>query len=123
MTRTLHIGIAMLVALPAMTGAYPAWATPGEPLVVTQLSDPDPDFVPPPEPKRTPHRNAKPSADPSLEEAMEIVGQATGNAARMAKERSDHALQDIDQQVCNTLKAARGSGIDHSDWERSCGLR
>lgn len=119
--RRVQTSIAVL-AVAAATIHAPAWATPGEPLVVTQLPDPDPDFVPPPEPKRSAQTARSSNAKPTLAEAMEMVGRAAGDAARMAEQRARHELQDAERQACNAVRAARGSGIDHSDLERRCGL-
>jgi hypothetical protein len=72
--------------------AQPAPAAPSEPLLVTQLSDPDPDYVPPPaerpQPKKA-RRSKLQSADPpTIEQAMENLGHVTGQLAQMAPQLS-----------------------------------
>jgi hypothetical protein len=80
-----HIGI--VVAAAAAAGAIPALAAGGEPLVVTQLADPDPNFVAPPEPKRKPQAKAAKPAKQTLADAMEMVGSAVGQAAKLREEQ------------------------------------
>lgn len=71
----------------AILAATPALAAPGEILVETRLSDPDPGYVPPPVERKpaTKHREAK---EPSLDEAFENLGRVAGQAAQIMQQRA-----------------------------------
>jgi hypothetical protein len=114
-----HIGIVVAAAAAASTA--PALAAGGEPLVVTQLADPDPNFVPPPEPKHKPQAAPTTPAKQTLADAMEAVGSAAGRLAKL-QERARQERKQLHDTVCKTLAAAHESGIDHSDLERDCDL-
>jgi hypothetical protein len=95
-----HIGI--VVAAAAAAGAVPALASGGEPLVVTQLADPDPNFVAPPEPKRKPQGRAAKPAKQTLADAMEIVGNAVGEAAKLEEQRARQMDAQIRAQIAQS---------------------
>ena len=65
--------LAVCLALPF--GASAAIGTPGEPLVVTQLPDPDPNYVPPPsELKADSGKSAKADDNETIDQAMQDFG-------------------------------------------------
>jgi hypothetical protein len=69
------------IALPCAPG--PALAAPADQLVVTQLPDPDPGFVPPKPEKSVaaPKRNSD-DENPTLDQAFENLGKVTGALAQ-----------------------------------------
>lgn len=81
-TNLLSTGTAIV-----LLAATPVAAEPGGILVETQLSDPDPGFVPP-RPEHTAARKPHPKEDPTLDEAMENLGRAAGQAAQILQQRA-----------------------------------
>src|SRR4051794_33306453 len=84
--RSAVLAMAFIFGVVALT-ATPAVAAAPEPLIVTALPDPDPNFVPPREPKRHPrpateHRAAK----PTINQAMEDLGRVTGQLELLGKQ-------------------------------------
>lgn len=77
-------------AMAALSAAQPAVAAPaGEPLVVTQLRDPDPNYVTPkaePKAARRPHRKA--DDNPTLDQAFENLGRVTGQLAKVGAQNA-----------------------------------
>lgn len=68
----------------------PAAAEPREPLVVTRLSDPDPNYVASVDPKREAREAREASeadANTRVEEAMQSFGQAIGQAAMIEQQQ------------------------------------
>jgi hypothetical protein len=95
-------------AATALIAAQPAGAAPPEPLVVTSMSDPDPNYVPPPpEPKvRWTHRRV--SDNPTLDEAFEDLGRAAGQAAEIMERRAREAIANTHATVARAeAEAAR----------------
>ena len=81
--------VCAVIAVASIVGAAPAFADPKEPLIVTQMADPDPYYVPPaPDGK---HRQASASADADesvrIEEAMQDFGRAIGQAAMVEQQQ------------------------------------
>ena len=78
-----------IFAILALGAAQTAVAVPPEPLVVTKLHDPDPNYVPPqPEPKAAsrPRRNS--DENPTLDRAFENLGRVTGQLAKMGEQHA-----------------------------------
>ena len=78
----------------------PALAGPPDPLIVTQMADPDPGFVPPKPEKHGPrvtHRND--DENPTIDQAFENLGRVTGALAQ--KMRAQYQPSEAD------LKAAQ----------------
>jgi len=92
---------------PAFAGA------PREPLIVTEVADPDPHFVPPHEPRRKARpAKARKTAKPTMNQVMEDLGRLTGQLellGQQVRERRRSALT----QAC----AASG---DQSGSEKGC---
>jgi len=86
MTRE-HIFGTLLPASLLLCAAQPASAGPDQ-LVVTQLPDPDPGYVPPP-PEKTPKHAARKADDdnPTLEQAFENLGRVAGQVAQLEREK------------------------------------
>ena len=116
--RSAVCGIALLIGAAASS---PTFAEPrGEPLVFTTSPDPDPDFVPPREPRRQPrpaksHRPAK----GSMEQLMEDLGRLTGQLGLLG-EQIRQSRGDTHSNACAALAATGGAGIDHSELEQRC---
>ena len=70
----------------ALISSGPVSGAPAGVLVETQLSDPDPGYVPPPAERKvaTKHRKEK---DPTLDEAFENLGRVAGQAAQILRQR------------------------------------
>jgi len=67
----------------------PALAVPPEPLVVTKMSDPDPNYVPPKvEPPRARHSLRNSDEHPTLDQAMENLGRITGQLAKVGAQQA-----------------------------------
>ena len=81
----------MFLALGAtLTGASAAAAPRSEPLIVTQLPDPDPNYVPPPrEPKGNALKNDDADQDQSIDQAMEVFGRAIGQAGLVTRQKAE----------------------------------
>jgi len=77
------LGVAAALTLPVGASAV---AAPPEPLVVTQLPDPDPNYVPPPELKG--EARSQQEADESIDQAMEGFGRAVGQAALVIRQKT-----------------------------------
>jgi hypothetical protein len=91
MTSKCFVGLAALLLLGA---AHPALAAP-EPLVVTPMADPDPNFVPPaPEHKTTRAHRARSDEDLTLDQAFENLGRVTGQLALMGEQHSKQTGED-----------------------------
>lgn len=102
--------VTMCVAL--LFGGAAALAAPPEPLVVTRLADPDPNYVPSTSErasgKRLRHREARPIFDA----AMQDFGRAIGQAAMLE--------QQAIEQRCRSGAPADASATDRFAWEASC---
>jgi hypothetical protein len=91
MTSKGFVGLAALLLLGA---AHRALAAP-EPLVVTPMADPDPNFVAPtPEHKKTRVHQAQSDEHPTLDQAFENLGRVTGQLARMGEQHSKQTGED-----------------------------
>ena len=99
-------GIALLAA------TWPAAAEPSERLIVTQLADPDPNYVPPPEPKYGRQHAAVEDESPAIDAAMADFGRALGQAVLVQ--------QLLIEQRCKSGEAAAASGTDRMAWEAAC---
>jgi hypothetical protein len=84
-----------------LTGGMPAAAEPPEPLIVTRLADPDPNFVE--------RRRRKDDDDAIVDAAMADFGRALGQALL--------AQQQLIDQRC---KATAASPADRMAWEAAC---
>jgi hypothetical protein len=101
------IGASLLLCAVA-TQAAPA----PEPLVVTRLADPDPNYVPPAEPKSRGKRSRADEAQPVLDEAMLAFGRAIGQAAL--------AQRQVMQARCSAGPPSGASDVERLAWEASC---
>jgi hypothetical protein len=93
--------------------AAPAMPAPPEPLVVTRLPDPDPNFVSPP-PQGTQQRRNSPGQrqDATLEEAMQDFSRALGQAAMVEQHRLDAR--------CNAGLPPDATAEQRFAWAASC---
>jgi len=99
-------GIALLF------GGAPLVAMPPEPLIVTQLADPDPNYVPPPEPRHGRRHAAVEDESPAIDEAMADFGRALGQAVLVQ--------QLLIEQRCKLGEASAAGGADRMAWEAAC---
>ena len=96
----------------ALLGAgTPARAEPAEPLIVTRLADPDPNYVPPPEAKHGRRHAVAGEADASVDAVM-AFGQALGQAMQ--------AQQQLIEQQCKASEAANEDDSQRMAWEAAC---
>jgi hypothetical protein len=88
MTGKRNFGPAVLGILAFCLGQKAVAAEP-EPLVVTHMADPDPNYVPPPpEPKQKAQRSRRNSDEnPTLDEAMENLGRVAGQLAHIEEQK------------------------------------
>jgi hypothetical protein len=93
-------------------GGSPAAAAPPEPLVVMRLADPDPSFVPPPEPARRGQKSVSSDQDPTLDDAMQDFGRAIGQATMLQR-------QQIEAR-CQAGEAANANAEQRFAWQASC---
>jgi hypothetical protein len=102
---------ALVVAL--LIGAASATAAPPEPLIVTQLPDPDPNYAAPPGSRRDRTRaSGDMDQSPTLDEAIQDFGRAIGQAVRLE--------QQAIEQKCRSVAAARARSADVLAWQASC---
>lgn len=78
-----HRALCAIVLLSA--GA--ASAAPREPLIVTRLADPDPDYVDSGEPQSSKPRTSQVDAESKVEQAMRTFGRAIGEAAVLQQQQ------------------------------------
>lgn len=103
----------MLLGVSLLGGAAPAIAASPEPLIVTQLADPDPNYVPPRDVMRGTRRSADRADDnPTLDEAMQDFGRAIGQAALLQ--------QQAIEARCRSAQAVPAGGTDRMAWEANC---
>jgi hypothetical protein len=84
------------VLLAGLAASSEAAAGPrGEPLIFTTSPDPDPDFVPPREPRRKARpARARKTAKPTMNQVMEDLGRVTGQLELLGEQiRQTHATQ------------------------------
>jgi hypothetical protein len=78
-------------------GAVPCGAAPpSEQLVVTQLADPDPNYVPPPAESKSRSKALQTHESPTLDQAMQDFGRAIGQAAMLEQRQVDARCKSID---------------------------
>ena len=94
----------------AMLPGGVALAAPAEPLIVTQLADPDPNFVPEGSHSATWKRSRE--AMPRLDASMEAFGRAIGQAALVE--------QQAIEERCRNAAPAAASATDRFAWAASC---
>jgi len=96
----LCMGSALLMAAPQVASAAPA-----EPLVVSALSDPDPNFVPPkPEPRKKGRAHSRADEGSSLDKAMENLGMVIGQAAESQRMREGATSEQIAAEKQEVMK-------------------
>jgi hypothetical protein len=103
--------VALCVAL-LPGGATAAVAAPAEPLVVTQLADPDPNYVPPPNEQQPGTPWTRIDAAPVLDAAMQDFGRAIGQAALLQRRAG--------QAKCNSSAPVPADGAARWAWEANC---
>ena len=100
--------------LALLVGGTAVAAPPPEPLIVTRLADPDPNFVPPVDGPRS--RLAATAdedlQDPALDRAMEDFGRAIGQAALVQR-------QAIEAR-CKSNDATHASASERFAWQAAC---
>jgi hypothetical protein len=101
---------AAIVAVFAASMASAAEAP--EPLIVTQLADPDPNYVPPPELRHGQRYAAPEDESPAIDAAMADFGRALGQAVLVQ--------QLMIEQRCKSSEASAASGTDRLAWEAAC---
>lgn len=83
-----------------IASSVPAVAAPKEPLVVTQMADPDPNFVPAAQDGQ--HAKSVASADSEdavqIDQAMESLGRAIGEAAAIAHRQMEARCRELSQE-------------------------
>ena len=79
------LGAAFAVAL--LGGSSAAANAAPEPLLVTRLQDPDPNYIPPPEPKDGARSADDADQDASIDQAMEDLGRAIGQAGMVIRQK------------------------------------
>ena len=98
----------LLVASGALlsTASHEALAAPSEPLVVSQLSDPDPTYVPPKSETRRQGRGGHRKADGSSnhDKAMENLGMVIGQAAEIERRRDGATSEQIEAEKRDVMK-------------------
>jgi hypothetical protein len=100
-------GLAVLVAAKGATGA------PSEPLIVTQLAEPDPNYVPQSEPRLTTTRaSGDLDQDRTLDRAMQDFGRAIGQAAQLERQ--------LNESRCRSGGAVPPDGPGRLAWEANC---
>src|SRR5690349_7097383 len=96
----LGTGSALLMAASQLVLAAPA-----EPLVVSPLSDPDPNFVPPkPEPRKKGRAHSRAGEASSLDKAMENLGMVIGQAAENQRMREGATSEQIAAEKQEVMK-------------------
>ena len=96
-------------------GSGVAAAAPPEPLIVTQLADPDPDYVPSSNAlklKSSTISTDRSQENPTLDQAMEDFGRAVGEAARLQQ-------QTIEAQ-CRSAGTPPTRAAERWAWEANC---
>ncbi|HKP33873.1 MAG TPA: hypothetical protein VJT70_03725 [Sphingomicrobium sp.] len=81
-------------------------------LVVTPLADPDPNYIPPAEPRFRGKRSRAEEPQPELDEAMLAFGRAIGQAAL--------AQRQVMQARCSAGAPSHASDVERLAWEASC---
>ena len=108
--KRIMIGAATCIAL-LLGVARSAEAAPSEPLVVTELADPDPNYVL--QSEQQPGKRLRGNdAAPVLDEAMQDFGRAIGQAAFLQR-------QSI-QAKCNSSAPVPQGGAARWAWEANC---
>ena len=89
-----------------------AAAQPREPLVVTRLADPDPDYIAPVDAKRGAREASEADADARVEEAMRNFGRTIGEAALIEQQQID--------AFCKAGSPANATREQQFAYEASC---
>jgi hypothetical protein len=111
----------LLSAPVALAIANPALAAPADMLVVEQLSDPDPGYVPPPAEKERVRSSRKSDGNPTLDQAFENLGRVAGQVAQIREQRAKADAARLTELACKTVEIARSGGVDVSSWDKDCG--
>lgn len=109
-----QVAVASIALLAGVTGVEAKSAP--EPLIVTRLPDPDPNFVPLPEAKlRALPSSDRLDGDSNLDQAMQNLGRTIGQAVQMEQ-----------QAALARCKSAIPSGLPDQQrwaWEANCSYR
>ena len=119
MTSKRLYGPAVLGSLMLLCTAQPAVSAP-EPLVVTPMADPDPNFVPPPPEKHEARAWQSSDEHTTLDQAMESLGRVAGQVAQIAEQRAGADGDRLSETACKSVESARSSGVDVSAWDKAC---
>ena len=95
------------IALALLGGSVPAAAEPREPLVITRLPDPEPDFASP-----SRERGGRDEETVKLDEAMQNFSLAIGQATRLE--------QQAVAQRCRSGVPGQTKASDRFAWEARC---
>lgn len=112
MGKVRHLGRSAISALLLLCPIAAESAPAPEPLVVTRLADPDPNYVPPAEPKSRGKRSRAAEPQPVLDEAMVAFGRAIGQAAL--------AQRQVMQAQCSAGAPSDATAVERLAWEASC---
>ena len=104
-------GVSLCMSL-LLGGASAARAAPAEPLVVTQLADPDPNYVPPESERQAGTRSTRVDAAPVMDAAMQDFGRAIGQAALLQRQAI--------RAKCNSSDPVPSDGAARWAWEANC---
>jgi hypothetical protein len=86
----------LIPALLLLSATSPAPAGSGDLLVVEQLPDPDPGYVPPPPEKIVAHPRQKADEIPTLDQAFENLGRVTGQMAQKMSQQSKASPEELE---------------------------
>ena len=104
-----HLALSVSGAMLPLTVSAPVLAAPPEPLVISQLSDPDPNYVPPkPEPAkkgRRAHHHA--DEDSSIDQTMKKLGMVIGQAAQIERQRQAASGEQIEAEKRQMMEQLR----------------
>ena len=101
----------------ALAAAASSAAPQPEPLVVTQLADPDPNYIPLPAVSKPQSKTlqAEDDQDPTLNEAMQKFGRAIGQAGMLEQQQVDAR--------CKSINTSQVPIEQRYVWEANCRYR
>lgn len=101
----------------ALAAVHSNAAPQSEPLVVTQLADPDPNYIPLPAVSKPQSRKLEADDDqnPTLDEAMQDFGRAIGQAGMLEQQQVDAR--------CKSINTSQVPMEQRYVWEANCRYR
>jgi len=97
----------------AMLAAGPASATPDEPLIWSEVADPDPNFVPPPELPAMPADADVPSIDP-------VPHDERNGDFEEAIRKAEAQIAELAAAACKALEQAEIPEAEAPSWSKEC---